>query len=331
MAIVTALTWVWSSMGSGLSSRPSPTGIKLVIQNAGRTILAQTGREAVLGAGEFAFLDSSQPYSVHFDDEAECTVLKFPRHLLLLPDRALYDVAAVTFGSSHPLSSAISSFASNCTQVMHSLPNTVSRRLAHNIVDLLGTAIVAESYEQPHSNRKEKLQRVLTYIESNLHDPNLTPQSIVSAQFMSVRTLHQPFEGSGQTVAGKVRSMRLERCRAELESPEAANQSLPQLPCAGALRIPLIFRVRSGKPLVNPHQLGAASRSPASSIPAQPLVCGQGPAQKVRRPKNTKGRHLQDCEVTVPYAALNLAGLLALRHRWASKKQCNKQHDYKPK
>lgn len=217
------------SRNSGVTDDEVPT-VKLNIQGTGRGIIMQDGKEAVLEAGEFAFLDSSRPYSVLYDGESTSQVLQFPRHLLHLPDEALEGLSVMAFSNDNPLTQAVTNFATECSQALLTLPDPVSRRLAGNLVDLLGTVIASELYTTADSvaaaEKKRQREVVVAFIEDHLDNADLSPQRIAAANFMSVRTLHQLFEGTGDTVASTVRSLRLERCRLDLENPARASTSI---------------------------------------------------------------------------------------------------------
>lgn len=200
--------------------------VKLNIQATGRGIIMQDGKEAILEAGEFAFLDSSRPYSVLYDGESTSQVLQFPRHLLHLPDDSVRDLSVIPFSKANPLTKAVTSFAQECSQALLTLPEPVSRRLTGNLVDLLGTVIASELYTNAGSvlatEEKHRREAIVAFMQDNLETADLSPQSIASANYMSVRVLHQLFEGTGETVSSTVRALRLERCRLELENPAQA-------------------------------------------------------------------------------------------------------------
>jgi AraC-like DNA-binding protein len=59
-------------------------------------------------------------------------------------------------------------------------------------------------------------ERVLDYIDVNLHDPKLTPSVIAAAHAVSVRTLYSAGNGLGMTLGGYIRHRRLARSYDEL-------------------------------------------------------------------------------------------------------------------
>ena len=201
----------------------NPGYLKMAVQCDGNAIIAQDGKEAVLQAGEFALFDSSKPYTVLFDNDSTSQIILFPRHLLALPHQSVQQLSVLPFQQDNPLTQAVSSFAKQCSNALFQLQEPVSRRLANNLVDLLGTVLAQEYYADERSTvpvEKQRRRELITkYIEDNIDNSRLDPQSIATAHFMSVRTLHQLFEDTGDTVASIVRSVRLERCRLTLEDP----------------------------------------------------------------------------------------------------------------
>ncbi|WP_405752679.1 helix-turn-helix domain-containing protein [Streptomyces sp. NBC_00012] len=93
------------------------------------------------------------------------------------------------------------------------------KRLALNAVDviaLLVAELLAPYRSDSTENGSEMLARIRSYIEENLMDPDLSPESIARAHHISVRYLHKLFQGDGTTVSTHVRQRRLAACRLDL-------------------------------------------------------------------------------------------------------------------
>lgn len=203
-----------------LGAAEGPGYFKLAIQGTGRGIVMQDGKEAVLETGEFAFFDASRPYTVLFDDSSTSHILLFPRQLLHLPFESADELSVMAFGQGKPLSRIVTSFSNECVDAMKHLSGPVARRLADNLIHLLGTVIANELYSGGSDlGDRHRKQQVMAYVEEHLEDPGLNPQAIAAAHFISVRSLHQLFENENQTIAATIRSLRLERCRMQLEDP----------------------------------------------------------------------------------------------------------------
>ena len=63
-------------------------------------------------------------------------------------------------------------------------------------------------------------------IEANLADPELGPEHVARACFISTRYLYRVFEREGLSVCEWIRSARLDRCRRDLHDPAFADQSI---------------------------------------------------------------------------------------------------------
>jgi AraC-like DNA-binding protein len=65
--------------------------------------------------------------------------------------------------------------------------------------------------------------RIKAYIEGNLHDPSLGPETVAAEHFISVRYLHKLFEPEGMTVSEWIRRKRLDHCQRDLRNPALAD------------------------------------------------------------------------------------------------------------
>ncbi|AKH41123.1 AraC-like DNA-binding protein [Altererythrobacter atlanticus] len=77
--------------------------------------------------------------------------------------------------------------------------------------------------------RARQFERVCRAIETRLGDPDLSVRSVAAGEGVSVRYLQQLFSKFGQTVIGYIKARRLERARAELQSPLHAQLSISEI------------------------------------------------------------------------------------------------------
>lgn len=211
--------------GHELISPSDPAFCKISFQRTGHGLLIQGGRETLIGPGQFAVYDTSRPYTLAFDADSTSYVLMVPRDRFNIDDDGLAQLTATMLGERHHLSAAVAQFALHCGQLLPGLDDATGRRLTTNVIDLLSTVMTDELYcrgpSRPagRTDRQQQLQAVLNYIDDNLADPLLDPQRIAEAHFVSLRSLHQLFNGTGRTVAATIRSHRLQRCRDDLSDP----------------------------------------------------------------------------------------------------------------
>ncbi|WP_242905700.1 helix-turn-helix domain-containing protein [Actinomadura terrae] len=212
-----------------LIARSDPGHYKLGVQLTGRCVLTQDGREAPLSPGDLTIYDTTRPYTLAFDGSYRQLVLMFPRRLLCLPEDAVAGVTATRFSGRRGLGALLSAFLVQLAQHLDELGDPAGQRLGDNIIDLLVT-LLAERTDvaagTTEARRRALLVRVRAYIESHLDDPDLTPDAIAAAHYVSIRHLYNLFHAEGTTVAMWIRGRRLEHCRRDLRDPLQVGRSV---------------------------------------------------------------------------------------------------------
>jgi len=193
---------------------------KLNLQLEGTGLLIQDNREAVLQPGDLAIYDTNRPYTLAFEEQTRIMVLMFPCDALSLPTEYVGQLAAVSMGSGG-LSGIVGQCIRELSANLDVLNGPSGSRLATNALDLVSTMLHSEMDITPDRMKPQALLAVSVreYIEANLSDPLLSPASIAAAHFISTRHLHNVFHESGTTVAGWIRTQRLEGARRELRDP----------------------------------------------------------------------------------------------------------------
>lgn len=199
----------------------SRSNYKLILQLYGEGNLTQHGRDARLGPGDLALIETDAPYILEFDQKFNVLVLMFPKSALGLRSSELTPLLAERLIASERMAGAISPFMTALAEQLPTLNTPLGHRLVQNLLDLLETFFADEIY-QGHGIQDEhskQLSTIYTYIDNHLQDIELTPSSIAAAHFISVRTLHKLFSSTGVTVSEWIRKRRLERCRQDLSDP----------------------------------------------------------------------------------------------------------------
>lgn len=203
-------------------SVPSPSSYyKVSLQLQGHGLLIQDGREVSLAPGSLAIYDTSRPYTLSFDCDFSSYVMMFPQSRVNLPADTVGQLTATSIGAEHQLGAVATQIITQAGAMLPTLSRSVGIRLAGNVVDLLTTVMadeLTEAREAP-GERQQLWTEITEYIEANLADPQLSPSTIAATHFMSVRALHQIFEGSGETVSGEIRRRRIAHCRLDLADP----------------------------------------------------------------------------------------------------------------
>lgn len=195
---------------------------KISLQLEGTGLLRQGDREVRLTPGDLAVYDTSQPYVLTFDKRFRTLVIQLPHDRLHIPHDFAAQMTAVRMDGSEGLGRVVSPFLATIGTNLTELQGPAGAKLAQNAVDLLETLFATEFDLQRYAAdpRRALLQRIRDNIDAQLSDPDLSPNTIAAAAFISVRHLHNLFQDQGQTVASYVRTRRLERCYLDLTDPE---------------------------------------------------------------------------------------------------------------
>lgn len=140
-------------------------------------------------------------------------------------------VAAIRLESfaGHGLLALLHSVASSLDAHRTGDPAPVDSALIELLVPMLASAGGEAARGGAHGLRARQFDRVCRMLETRLGDPQMTVRSIAAMEGVSVRYLQQLFARAGQTITGYIKGRRLERARAELESPLYSQLSITEI------------------------------------------------------------------------------------------------------
>ena len=190
----------------------------------GRLEAAQEGRTGAARTGDVISYETSHPVICRADEPFESLCVRVPRHLLGRDAERISKLTALRIPGGDGLPRAAVAFfrglaggLEDGTVTPDDSPNTVEC-----VLDLVrGMYAVPTRGHEPKRlrSRAEILPTSRSYIEANLGDPDLDPEGIARASFISTRYLHKLFEDEGTSVCQWIRTARLERCRRDLLDP----------------------------------------------------------------------------------------------------------------
>jgi len=194
---------------------------KLSMPLRGYVLISQDGREAPLLPGDLAIYDTSRPYQVSFDDTCRMLVLMFPHRDLRLSQQAMGTLTARRVSGRQGIGGLVAPLLVNLVAQIEEFSALTVPRLADNVVDLLATLYAEQLGEvaRPNDSMRVLLLRIKAFIEANLDDADLSPDSIAAACHVSTGYLHKLFRASGTSVSRFIRERRLEQCRRDLLDP----------------------------------------------------------------------------------------------------------------
>lgn len=215
-----------------LISDQDPTHYKVSLQLEGSGLVAQDGRQAVLAPGDLAIYDTSRPYTLEFTANTRSLVMAFPQDVFEVPASLIREITAVRLSGDSGPGAVISPFMQHLAENLDTLAGVTGARILRSSLDLLTALVYSQLSDQRNhwgDARREECRAIKLYIEAQLHDPELSVETIAKAHFISVRYLQYLFRADGLTVSGYVRGRRLEHCRLDLRDPAQAGLSVLQI------------------------------------------------------------------------------------------------------
>ncbi|MET8209127.1 helix-turn-helix domain-containing protein [Streptomyces sp. NPDC005373] len=224
--------------------RGDPDTIGIGMPRVGRSILVQDGRETVLHPGDVVIYDSSRPYTLAMEARFNWQVFLLPKSKLRRSDRELCALTAIRMAGGTGIVGVVHQFLSQLAADIDTLETDVTAdALGENAADLIATLVHSQFGTPWEVGDPEAALRVQvrSFVIRNQADPHLDPTAIAAAHGISVRRLHQLYEGTGETVMDVLRQERLMGVRRDLSDPRLLDRSISQIARAHGLVNPTVF------------------------------------------------------------------------------------------
>lgn len=215
----------------GLARHDSDEYLQVGLLARGQAMLRQDGREAHLGPGAYAIYETGRPFTWQLRGPWRLLVFTWPRDLVGLAEGVSHAATARALGGDR-LGGIVGRTLADVVSVPPGLSPAGARALATELADLVGTVAgeALHRVEAPSTRSAAELRaRVDAFVAEHLEDPDLGPESIARAHFVSTRQLHRAFAEASTTVGRLVRRRRLEHGRRELADPRLADLSVTEI------------------------------------------------------------------------------------------------------
>ncbi|MER5967584.1 helix-turn-helix domain-containing protein [Streptomyces sp. NPDC002057] len=194
------------------------------IHTAGTARITTHGRTLPCAPGDVLVLDMAAPFAVTELDDFRLHLLRFPRGFLGLPAAradVLWGVHPRTGEGVVPL---LAPLLTTVADLVTTSPGPVAHGLAGTVADLLGTLSAELTAPPPtgtgetghHAAHLDMAHRIRVFVNQNLGDRSLRPETIAAHHHVSVRHVHKVFVHEGTTLSRWIQRRRLEECRREL-------------------------------------------------------------------------------------------------------------------
>lgn len=247
-----------------------PESLILAVNIRGRFGATQGRRATVVERGEITSYESSHPYVVHAVTPFEIIAVIVPKAVL----RPHADRICARTAQRIPAGDGRGRLAARFFEQVADGFDDGSLREDDAGVAEAGLDLVRGLYldrAEPASaararTRAELLHRIQAFIETNLGDPDLSPERIARANAVSVRYLHRLFEPHGVTVCEWIRDKRLDRCRRDLADPSLCGETILTIAGRWGLTNAAHFsRAFRDAYSCSPREFRKAARAPAGS------------------------------------------------------------------
>ena len=203
------------------------------VQLAGRTVVAQAGRQAVLRPGDVAFYDTARPYALTLPEDFDQVVLYLPRDAVEAAVPGALERVATRVPAGHP-----------CARSLHALApwllgdgggtdasgGALRERAGAGAATLFALALDALGSRPGAAAAPARAgalyRRAAALIDRRLDDPELGPAALARELGVSCRRLQEVFAARATTPSAALREARLERSRAWLADPGARHESI---------------------------------------------------------------------------------------------------------
>lgn len=206
---------------------------KLMLVVEGEGELEQDARIARMAAGSLSVYDTSRPYRLTFPERMDAIVVMLPRDMVEPSPAHMQALTAVTLPGDDSLTRLVAPFLAELASDFHALEGPSATRVVRTAVDLISTLLSQAALEHGGDQRHLALVlRIREHIIQNLADPQLGPESIARASFVSTRHLHELFREQGTTVSTWIRDRRIAAIRDQLADPLQADRSIGEIATA---------------------------------------------------------------------------------------------------
>jgi len=195
-------------------------------------LVSQNGREALLTPGSFALYDSTQPYTLTFNERFHQLIVQMPkdilsRHLMNPEQYTAIPISGQT-GLGAVLRNFIFSLAKELRNVQQ-VPVELSENLVNMIAMAFSSSLMLDQIGNNSIVRDSLKRRILHYIENNLCNSGLSNQQVAEAQNISTRYLHKLFQGETETIHSLILNKRLEKSAMLLKDAAYAGHSIERV------------------------------------------------------------------------------------------------------
>ncbi|MGC5282005.1 helix-turn-helix domain-containing protein [Actinomadura citrea] len=209
-----------------LVRRSDPETYNLTLVLEGTASASWDDREAEYHPYDLHGQSSSQPCTVQVgrrDQLVRCVGVEIPKDLLALPRKSADRAIDRPLSAREGVGALLAGFLTRLSADTTAYRATDGPRLGAVLTDLVSAlfAHVLDSDRElsPEAHRRTLTLSVRSFVNRNLHNPDLTPSVVAAAHHISTSYLYRLFRDEDVTIGALIRQERLERARRDLADP----------------------------------------------------------------------------------------------------------------
>ena len=204
--------------------------LKVVFQLEGTTWFEQGGRKTLLSPGEWSIYDTMKAYTVSNTSDIEQMVLLAPREKILAAHLNPDELLVQRYDARNGIGRIAGELLHKAFEEIETCSAESAETIGDAVAQLLRQSLMERAGKPTSLTLREALRdRIKTYIQRNLRDPDLSLDQIAAALRCSKRNLHKAFSNDGATLSDSIWRLRLEHCRRDLVSPACAWKSITEI------------------------------------------------------------------------------------------------------
>jgi AraC-like DNA-binding protein len=206
-------------------ARADPECILLYLMTRGTIHIEQDDRGCALRPGDIACQDTSRPSTFEGQEGFEVLVFSLPKWFIGAESEGISRRSATRVDSGlGRLAGPATPFLAQLARITTSgggISGPDGDGAAEMLLPLLRSMYGTRETSDPRSRPEVLLARMQRYVMDHLHEPELGPERIAQAFYVSTRYVHKIFASSGTAVSSWIRERRFEGAVGELRrSPE---------------------------------------------------------------------------------------------------------------
>lgn len=212
------------------SANANPDKILICRQAAGRLVLEQEGRDALLNPGDMTLLDPRLPYTGEFSAGSRLLVVKVPRRQLEAHFGSLRAITARALSPGEAEIGLTSSFLAMLPSFVDSLNPLAQETVRNQALDLIALSLERAGGDQRASSARALVRlKVRAAIEARLHEPQIDLAAVAAEAGVSLRYANAALADENTSISRVVQERRLARCRKALEDTAQSHRTVSDI------------------------------------------------------------------------------------------------------